>query len=175
MRVCHCECQPQTQCSLNRFMIDVGSLRVMAEISSPQLVTIDQLHAILNTLGPATNQQVFTQLGDIPNSSSLPPALNVPTSAAGIQELTLIVTPDGYAPSHFSVKKNVPVRLVFRQLGEVGCGNELLFRWGAGQPAHLVLTGPDDEQTLEFIPREAGDFAFNCPHEIYRGVMTVQE
>jgi hypothetical protein len=29
--------------------------------------------------------------------------------------------------------------------------------------------------TLEFTPAQAGDFCFNCPHLIYRGVMTVEE
>jgi plastocyanin domain-containing protein len=84
-----------------------------------------------------------------------------------------VVTPQGYSPVHFSIKKDVPVRLIFRQLGEVGCGNELMIEWGRGKDATLILTSPSDKQVLEFTPGQAGEFRFNCPHLIYRGVMTV--
>ena len=36
----------------------------------------------------------------------------------------LVVSPGGYNPVHFAVKKDLPVRLIFTQLGDVGCGNE---------------------------------------------------
>jgi plastocyanin domain-containing protein len=136
---------------------------------------MQELQSILNTLGPATNQQVYSSLDDVPVTYALPPAVDVPINAAGIQEVTLVVTPQGYSPAHFAVKSGVPVRLIFKQLGEVGCGNELLFQWGAGQSAELKLASPSDSQVLEFTPTETGDFRFNCPHLIYVGGMTVQD
>jgi plastocyanin domain-containing protein len=111
----------------------------------------------------------------VPVTHFLPPAVHVPINAAGIQELTLVVTPQGYSPAHLAVKVGVPVRLIFRQLGVVGCGNELLFQWGTGQSAELKLASPGDSQVLEFTPAQIGDFRFNCPHLIYVGGMTVQE
>ena len=86
-----------------------------------------------------------------------------------------MVTPNGYSPEHFSVQKGIPVKLTFRQIGQVGCGNEMIFQWDDGKSATLTLASSSDIQTLEFTPGEAGDFRFNCPHLIYRGVMTVQE
>ena len=63
----------------------------------------------------------------------------------------------------------------FRQLGKVGCGNELLFPTGGGRIVTLVLASAADRQALEFTPAETGEFPFACPHDIYRGVMTVRD
>jgi plastocyanin domain-containing protein len=112
---------------------------------------------------------------EIPVSYSVPPAVDIPVNADGVQELTLVVTPEGYSPVHFAVKKGVPVRLIFRQLGEVGCGDELVVQWGAGKSATLKLDSPGDKQVLEFTPGQVGEFRIHCPHEIYRGVMTVKD
>jgi hypothetical protein len=155
--------------------VSVAGLHVNVKLSVANLVSMQELQFILNTLGPAANQQVYSSLDDVPITYSLPPAVEVLINAYGVQELTLVVTPQGYSPAHFAVKVGVPVRLIFRQLGEVGCGNELLFQWGAGQSAELKLASPSDTQTLEFTPAETGDFRFNCPHLIYVGGMTVQE
>ena len=80
-------------------------------------------------LGPASNQQVFTFVVDQPTIKDVPPAppVEIPVNAQGVQELTLVVTPGGYTPLRFAVKKGIPVKLTFRQLGQVGCGNELIF------------------------------------------------
>ncbi len=50
-----------------------------------------------------------------------------------------MISQEGYTPVHFAVKKDIPVRLIFKQFGEVGCGNELWIEWGAEQPGHLLL------------------------------------
>jgi plastocyanin domain-containing protein len=83
------------------------------------------------------------------------------------------VLPEGYNPAHFSVKKGLPVRLIFRQLGQVGCGDELIFTWAKGKSTDLKLASATDKQVLEFTPQETGDFQFNCPHHLYIGAMTV--
>jgi plastocyanin domain-containing protein len=130
---------------------------------------------MLDTLGPATNRQVFSSIEDIPLSFSVPPPVEIPVGADGVQEVTLIVSPQGYSPVHFAVKKDVPVRLIFRQLGQVGCGNELIFQWDTRESATLVLASEADKQVLEFMPSKTGEYRFNCPHLIYRGVLTVTE
>jgi plastocyanin domain-containing protein len=128
---------------------------------------------ILTTLAPAGGLLSYSTLEDVPIAPSLPPAEVFATDAIGIQEVVLVIAYSGYTPIHFSVKKDAPVRVVFRQLGQVGCGNELYFTWGENQSGHLILSGPGDTQVLEFTPRETGDFLFHCPHFIYQGVMTV--
>jgi plastocyanin domain-containing protein len=146
---------------------------VKVEFSAPNLIYYDQMQLLLGTLGPATNRQVYSSIEDVPLSFSVPPAVEIPTGADGVQEVTLVVSPQGYSPVHFSVKKDVRVRLIFRQLGQVGCGNELIFQWSTRKNATLILASESDKQVLEFTPGEAGEFQFNCPHLIYRGVMTV--
>jgi hypothetical protein len=175
VRRCRCICRTGKQCNMAGMELDVGSVRVRVEFSAPNLLAYDQFQLVLGTLGPAANRQVYSSMEDVPLSFSVPPPVEVLIGPDGVQELTLVVTPEGYSPVHFAVKKGVPVRLIFRQLGQVGCGNELIFQWGARQSATLILASPSDRQVLEFTPGQAGEFQFNCPHLIYRGVMTVTD
>jgi hypothetical protein len=175
VRQCLCICQTGKQCNMVGMELNVGSVRVKVEFSTPNLLAYDQLQFVLDTLGPAANRQVYSSVEDVPLSFSMPPPVEVPIGSDGVQELTLVVTPEGYSPVHFAVKKDVPVRLIFRQLGQVGCGNELIFQWGARESATLILASPSEKQILEFTPGKSGEFRFNCPHLIYRGVMTVRD
>jgi hypothetical protein len=155
-------------------MTSVGPLRIRGETSHPLIVTRDLLGAILLTLAPASGLEVTTSLEDVDLTDALPPAVEIPLNQEGVQEVVLVVSSSGYTPVHFSVKAGIPVHLIFRQLGNVGCGNELLIQWGPGQQGRLVLSSPTDKQVLEFTPQAPGDFGFNCSHLIYQGVMTVQ-
>jgi len=170
-----CCCRGAALCNLLEVGVEVGSLRVTAVPSSAALLSLAQKRLIVDTLGPPTNRQIYTSASEVPITYSLPPAVDVPVNDTGIQELVLVVTPNGYVPAHFQVKKGVPVKLTFRQLGQVGCGNELIFSWETGQSVELKLASPGDAQVLEFVPRQTGDFPFNCPHLIYRGAMTVKD
>jgi hypothetical protein len=172
---CICICRSSAQCDMLGSEVDVGHVRIRLALSAPNLLSSQQVQLVLDTLGPALNRQVYSQIEDVPPSYSLPPAVAAPLNAAGEQEVTLVVTPEGYAPAHFSVRKGVPVRLIFRQLGQVGCGNELIFQWGQKEAATLILASPADKQVLEFVPQETGEFPFNCPHGIYRGAVTVTD
>jgi len=172
---CLCVCVSEQQCRMLGMELNKDSVRVRIEFSAPNLLFYEEIQFMLDTLGPATNSQVFSSLEDVPLSFSVPPPVEVPVGTNGVQELTLVVSPTGYTPVHFSVKKDVPVRLIFRQLGYVGCGNELIFPWGARESETIILASEADKQTLEFTPNEAGEFQFHCPHFIYRGVMTVTE
>lgn len=176
MHMCQCICRlHMLSNSPHHFMVDIGPLRVAVKMSSAQALTLAQLQAVLDTLGPAANLAIYTSLKEVPLTYSLPPAVPVPINDSGVQELVLVVTANSYTPAHFSVKQGIPVRLIFRQLGQVGCGNELIIQWGAGRKASLILTNPDDKQVLEFTPNQTGVFPFNCPHYIYQGAMTVEE
>lgn len=172
---CVCICQANQQCNMVGMELSVGSVKIKVEFSAPNLIAHDQMQFMLSTLGPATNHQVYSSIQDVPLSFSAPPPLEIPIGPDGVQEVTLVVSPEGYAPVHFSVKKDVPVRLIFRQLGQVGCGNELVFQWKKRNVTTLVLDSETDKQVLEFTPEEVGEFPFNCPHLIYRGLMTVTD
>jgi hypothetical protein len=156
---------------------DVGPTRVSVYTADVATVSNERLLAIAETLGPASNKVVFSfdaapkQIQEM----AAPAAYMVPTNAAGVQELTLVVTPGGYSPLRFSVKAGVPVKLTFRQLGEVGCGNELTFPANPTNPSSLQLAKPTDEQTIEFTPTQVGTFEFHCAHQMYRGLLTVRE
>jgi hypothetical protein len=126
VRPCNCICQDHSVGSITRLMIQVDMVHVMGETSDPQLLSRQQVETILRTLGPALGVQIHSSLKEIPPARPLPPAVQVSVNAEGIQEIVLVVTPSDYAPAHFAVKQNVPVRLIFRQLGQVGCGNELV-------------------------------------------------
>jgi hypothetical protein len=156
---------------------DVGPLRVSVYSQTLDRITGDQLLQVTETLGPASNKQVFSF---VVNPSSIkemapPPPQEIPINAEGVQEFTLVVTPGGYTPLRFSVKKGVPVRMTFRQLGEVGCGNELIFPADPNNSTALRLDTPKDKKVLEFTPTTVGEFQFQCSHQMYRGVMTVRE
>jgi hypothetical protein len=156
-------------------MVDNGSLRITGETSDPLILSREHVQVILTTLAPAGGLLTYTAIENVPTAAGLPPAEEVPVNASGVQEVILVVSPSGYTPLHFSVKKDIPVRLVFRQLGEVGCGNELYIEWGEQRSGSLLLSGLGDSQLLEFTPGETGKFPFHCPHFIFQGVMTVRD
>lgn len=172
---CLCVCQTNKQCNMVGMELNLGKVRVKVEFSAPNLIFYDEMQLMFNTLGPAANRQVFSSVKDVPLSFSVPPAVEIAVGPDGVQEVSLIVSPQGYSPVHFAVKRDVPVRLIFRQLGQVGCGNELIFQWGARKSETLLLESGSDKKVLEFTPAETGEFPFNCPHLIFRGVMTVTE
>ncbi len=161
--------------SLRVIWVDIGATRVSAYTTSLDVVPEEELLAIAETLGPPSNNQIFSfdampQVKDAPP----PPPFEVQTNPQGVQEFTLVITPGGYDPIRFAVKKGVPVRLHFRMLGEVGCGNEMIFPSDPQNPVALTLHSEDDEQVLDFTPQNEGDFQFFCSHHMYRGIMTVR-
>jgi hypothetical protein len=157
--------------------VDIGPLRASIYTRDQSVLPREELLAVAETMGPASNRQVFDFILNPPEVRAVepPPPLEVPVSAEGVQEVDLIVTPGGYSPLRFSVKKDVPVRVTFRQLGRVGCGNELNLPYGTNLAAGLKLKDAEDVQVAEFTPRKAGDFTFFCAHVMYKGIMTVRE
>jgi hypothetical protein len=172
---CHCQCRSRTECDLSGMEVTIGPVQIQIGLTGISPLAMEDVQFILNTLGPATNRLVYTSIQDVPGQENASKAVAIPINAQGVQEVTLVVTPQGYSPSHFVVKRNVPVRVIFRQLGQVGCGDELIFAWGTSQSTQVKLTSADDSQVIEFTPTQKGDFRFQCPHQIYQGVMTVQD
>jgi hypothetical protein len=157
--------------------VDIGPTRASIFTANQQELSKEELLAIAESMGPASNSQVFSFLLEPPEIRQVepPPPLEIPVDADGVQRVDLIVTPGGYSPLRFSVQKGVPVALTFRQLGRVGCGNELNLPNGSGDTLSLRLETASDSQTVNFTPNETGDYEFFCPHLMYRGIMTVRE
>lgn len=154
---------------------DVGPMRVSAYTTRQDVVSQEELLQIASTLGPASDAQVFDFVLELPEVRAVepPPPTEIPINEAGIQEFTLVVTPGGYDPVRFQVRKGVPVEMTFRQLGRVGCGNELNFSVDSDTKLSAFLENMAASERLSFTPTETGTFEFHCSHVMYRGLMTV--
>ena len=157
--------------------VDIGPLRVAIFTYDQNLIDQQHLLAVAENMGPASNQQVFSFVVNPSQVKEVqpPPPVVIPVGEDGVQAVDLIVTPGGYSPLRFAVKKGVPVRLIFRQLGEVGCGNELNFPVSATNMTFVRLESASDKQVIEFTPPDIGTFQFYCGHLMYRGEVTVTE
>jgi hypothetical protein len=163
--------------TLSVLWVDIGPLRASVYTNDLNIVSREQLLEIAETLGPASNRQVFSFSVERPVIKDVPPPppYEAKLDDQGVQQVNLIITPGGYSPLRFAVRKGVPVKLTFRQLGQVGCGNELIFPADPQNPIALRLASEHDKQVLEFTPQQTGEFQFFCSHYMYRGVMTVKE
>lgn len=165
--------------SLVALWVDVGPLRISLSTNNPEEVSREQLIMAGESLGLASYLQVYSFYNELPVIQDVPPPLpfEVPLNADGVQELNLTITPGGYSPIRFAVKKGVPVKLNFRALGEVGCGSTLIFPSDPESENLAALTVSPEQpvQTIEFTPKIAGEFGFRCSTNCYRGIMTVRE
>lgn len=154
----------------------VGQLRVSLSNASAD-VSPEQLVLAANTLGLASDLQVYSFVTELPKIEGVepPPPFEVKLNAEGVQELNLTITPGGYSPMRFAVQKGIPVRINFRALGEVGCGNACIFPAEPDKPVALQLTREQTLQVLDFTPQVAGEFQFQCTNNCFRGIMTVRE
>jgi hypothetical protein len=98
------------------------SLRIMGETSDPLILSPQHVQVILSTLAPAGGLLTYSRLEAVPLAAGLPPAEEIALNAEGVQEVVLVIASSGYTPVHFSVKKDLPVRVIFKQIGQVGCG-----------------------------------------------------
>lgn len=154
----------------------VGQLRVSVQSSNLDVVSKEQLVQMANTLGLASEDQIYTFTTDPVTIHGIapPPPFEVQLNSEGIQEFNLTITPGGYTPIRFAVKKDIPVKVNFRSLGDVGCGKTLIMPYGPNS-AGAQLKDSTDLQVVEFVPKEAGEFRFYCGSNHWRGVMTVRE
>jgi plastocyanin domain-containing protein len=102
-------------------------------------------------------------VGSAAACGAAPPPAQVPVGQDGFQALTLVVTRDSYSPTSFSVRQGVPVKITFRELGSLTCGNQILFPSDPANPVVVSLTSADDQQVIAFIPSQTGTFPFYCP------------
>ncbi len=163
--------------SLIAVWVDVGPLRVSLSTHNIDVLSREQLVMAANTLGLASDLQVYSFATELPVIKDVapPPPFEVPMNSQGIQEFNLTITPGGYSPMRVQIRKGVPVKLVFRALGQVGCGNALTFPSDPASPVTLELKSDVDIQVLEFTPQTSGDFRFFCPHNTFRGILSVRE
>ncbi len=157
--------------------VDVGPTRVSIYSTNLTAITREQLLEAANTMGPASGRVVFSFIPDAPVIKDVPPPppVDAKMNADGVQELTLVITPGGYSPIRFAVKRGIPFKLTFRQLGPVGCGNQLTLPTDSANSLSLELHGDGDTEITEFTPQVAGVFQFHCAHNMFRGLMTVSE
>jgi hypothetical protein len=156
--------------------VDVGPLRVSTFSPNTDLISPEQVLQMAETLGPASQSQVFNFVVALPTvkESAPTPPFEVPINAQGVQEFTLVVTPGGYSPLRFLVKKDVPVRLTFKAIGEVGCGKELLLPVNPPDLTSIFLKSNTETKVFEWTPKTEGVFEFHCSHQMYRGLMYVK-
>jgi hypothetical protein len=162
--------------SLGTLWVDVGPLRVSISTNAVTKVKSEDLVRAANTLGLASDLQVFHFVNEplVIREARPAPPFQVQVNEKGIQELNLTITPGGYSPIRFAVKKDMPVKIVFRQLGQVGCGNVMVFPADPVSPTALTLRSVTDVQSVDFTPTVAGSFQFQCTNNHFRGVMIVQ-
>lgn len=86
----------------------------------------------------------------------------------GIQELDIAVD-GGYAPDRIVVQAGQPVRLNFLRKDPNSCLEQVLipdFQIAKDLPLNK-------ETTVEFTPRQPGDYSFTCGMNMFRGVIQV--
>jgi sulfite exporter TauE/SafE len=90
----------------------------------------------------------------------------------GFQEINMTVTPNGWQPNHFVVKKGMPVRwnVYVKQLS--GCVSGLKAP-SLGISYYFQRDG--ETKTFEFTPTQAGTIAFTCPMGMVSGSIEVKD
>ncbi len=87
----------------------------------------------------------------------------------GVQEVRIHASTSGYSLTSFTVKKGVPVKILFSADKYAGCGRQLIMSdFGVSK-----LVGDNEEVPIEFTPDKTGTFAYRCSMNMYRGTMTV--
>jgi hypothetical protein len=154
---------------------DIGPLRVNI-VSSSGAASVEQVLNVVNTFELVSERQTNSFVSALPASQQIVPPgpLEIVNNGKGIQEVNLTITPGGYSPMRFSVKRGLPVRINFRAQGTVSCGNTLIFPDSSGSSTTLKVTKEQPVQVLEFTPVAAGDISFHCLNNCYRGFMTVR-
>ena len=91
------------------------------------------------------------------------------TSHSGHQE-ALILVKGGYTPDVVLVKKDQPVRLNFLREETASC-SEMVVLPGFDRSARLPM---GEVVSVEFLPRDAGEFEFTCQMGMLRGKLVVE-
>ena len=93
-------------------------------------------------------------------------AANVPEGA-----IKITVSANGYEPTSIPVRKGETVKLAFYRADSDNCGGEVVF-----SKQNIKKKLPVGETVLiELTPEAAGDIAFTCGMEMYKGKLVVSE
>jgi len=86
----------------------------------------------------------------------------------GIQQQRIIVK-GGYTPDTILVKRDLPVRLTFRREENSSCSEMVLL-----PDFEKSLKLPEGEEvSVEFVPKQVGEFEFACQMGMLRGKLIV--
>ena len=86
----------------------------------------------------------------------------------GVQE-QLIIVKGGYTPDTIIVKRDLPVRLTFRREENSSCSEMVLL-----PDFEKSLKLPEGEDvSVEFVPKQVGEFEFACQMGMLRGKLIV--
>ena len=86
----------------------------------------------------------------------------------GVQE-QLIIVKGGYTPDTIIVKRDLPVRLTFRREENSSCSEMVLL-----PDFDKSLKLPEGEEvSVEFVPKQVGEFEFACQMGMLRGKLIV--
>ena len=91
------------------------------------------------------------------------------TPAAGVQEVKVLVTEQGYEPAKLTLKAGTPARMTFLRTTDKTCGTEVVFP-SLNIKRPLPLKQP---VAIDFTPR-AGEVSFACGMNMLHGVVVVE-
>ncbi len=107
--------------------------------------------------------------GQQQGASAQSPEYTASRDSSGWQTATIVIK-NGYSPRKITVKKDIPVRLVF-DLQEKSCTDVVVFK-----DLHIrKQLRPFEKTAIEFTPLSTGSFAFSCPMEMIRGTLVVKD
>lgn len=87
----------------------------------------------------------------------------------GIQVATVTVSGGKYSPAVIKVKKGTPVEITFVGGKNIGCGSTIEIK----SLKQKLTVKEGGKAVLKFTPSKAGDVAFACPMNMYKGKVVV--
>lgn len=93
---------------------------------------------------------------------------NLPEIQNGYQIVRMTQGSNGYSPSNFTVRVNVPVRWIITSTNAYTCAASIVMP-SQGVSQALVA----GENVIEFTPKQTGNLPFSCSMGMYRGSFTV--
>jgi plastocyanin domain-containing protein len=107
-----------------------------------------------------------------PAPSVAPPGASTAPATAGAP-IAITVTPDGFEPSHITVKQGVETQLVFTRKTEETCAKDVIISVDDTQQIHKDLP-MDTAVAVSVTFPKAGELSYACGMNMVTGVITVQ-
>ncbi len=155
-----------------------GFVTIYSGVSADERVVTDGsflLRAESHKLDPAQSTSPRVEPAPQPKESRRPESAQAQQqpndSGPGprIQVVNIAVTKDGFTPSCFTVRKNIPVRLIFVRKVEVSCATDVVI------PDYEIKRELTNEPVVvEFTPVKAGTVRFACGMNMQRGKIVVK-